>query len=117
VVSILWWLLWLTLTVRVLLPRVAMASTRTAAVLGILLGVVAASFVARLVEVDLVRGGVVTARGETAVRFEPAQSGTQYFSVNEGVRIDVTEERDDWLQVRRSDGRRGWIPKTAVTEL
>jgi tetratricopeptide (TPR) repeat protein len=117
VVGLLWWLLWLALIVRVVFPRFAIASTRSASMLGLLLVVIGASFAARLVEVDLVRAGVVTASGETAVRFEPTPSGTQYFSVNEGVRVDVTEEREDWLQVRRSDGRRGWIPKSAVTEM
>lgn len=116
-VSILWWLLWSALTVRALLPRFGIAGARVASVLGVLLVMVGTSFAARLAHVDLVRPAVVTATGETPVRFEPAQTGTQYFTLSEGVRIEVTEQRADWLQVRRGDGRRGWVPKDAVTEL
>jgi tetratricopeptide (TPR) repeat protein len=113
----LWWLLWLVLVVRLLWPRAATVSARVASIAGVLLLLIVPSLGARLAQVDLVRPGVVTAAGDTPVRFEPAESGTQYFTVNEGVSIDVTEEREGWLQVRRGDGRRGWIPRSAVTEL
>jgi tetratricopeptide (TPR) repeat protein len=116
-VAVLWWVLWLALIARFLWPRASVASTRAAFAAGAVLLLVTPSFGSRLAQVDLVRPGVVTASGETPVRFEPTETGTQYFTVNEGVSIEVTEERDAWLQIRRSDGRRGWIPRSAVTEL
>ena len=51
------------------------------------------------------------------MRFEPAVSGTVHFSVTQGTRVQVLDVREDWWQVARCDGRRGWIEKDALEEL
>jgi len=51
------------------------------------------------------------------VRFEPSATGTEHFPAAPGTELDITGESDDWLQVRRGDGRRGWIPRAAVERL
>ncbi len=60
---------------------------------------------------------VVVGVGEAAARFEPAEDGTVHFSLPEGTKVEVTEEREGWLQVSRCDGRRGWVPSTALITL
>jgi SH3-like domain-containing protein len=76
--------------------------------------IVAGSLAFRVQTVDLRHDAVVVEPGETAVRFEPSASGTEHFGVREGAVLEITDERDDWVQVRRRDGRRGWIPARAV---
>ena len=66
---------------------------------------------------DWQRHAVVLKREETPVRFEPAVSGTVHFSVTQGTRVQVLDVREDWWQVARCDGRRGWIEKDALEEL
>ena len=60
---------------------------------------------------------VVISSGEAPTRFEPAQNGTGHFVLNEGSLVRVVETRDNWVEVARCDGRRGWIEKSAVEEL
>jgi SH3-like domain-containing protein len=76
--------------------------------------VVGASFAERLWTVDLTPAAIVVRPGETSVRFEPTATGTEHFKVAEGTRLEITAEHEGWMQVRRSDGRRGWIQVEAV---
>jgi hypothetical protein len=117
VVSLCWVAFWALLTARLLLPRLRVGLGRAAAVAAVGYLVLAGSFGLRLAEVELRDAAVVTAAGETPVRFEPSATGTQHFPVTAGTRLDVTEERDGWLQVRRDDGQRGWIQAEAVERL
>ena len=66
---------------------------------------------------DWQRHAVVLKQEETPVRFEPAVSGTVHFSVTQGTRVRVFDVREDWWQVARCDGRRGWVEKDALEEL
>jgi SH3-like domain-containing protein len=60
---------------------------------------------------------VITAGGDTAARFEPAENGTLHFTLKEGSLVRVLEARAGWVQVARCDGRRGWVEQQAVEEL
>lgn len=60
---------------------------------------------------------VVTDTQEAAARFEPADDGTVHFTLPEGSTVEVTDERQGWLQVARCDGRRGWVPAAALERL
>jgi tetratricopeptide (TPR) repeat protein len=60
---------------------------------------------------------VVTDTQETAARFEPAEDGTVHFTLPTGTKVEITEERQGWLQVARCDGRRGWVPEAALERL
>ena len=66
---------------------------------------------------DWQRRAVVLIEQETPVRFEPAISGTVHFSVRQGTMVQVLDAREDWWQVARCDGRRGWIEKSVLEEL
>ena len=112
--SLCWWALWLLLAARVLWPGQRLGLGRAAWVAVALYLIVAGSLGLRLAELELRDTAIVTAAGGTSVRFEPSTTGTEHFPVAPGTGLDITEERDDWLQVRRADGRRGWIPRDAV---
>lgn len=60
---------------------------------------------------------VVVGAKDTPARFEPAEDGTVHFTLPEGTEVQVTEERQGWLQIVRCDGRRGWLPKSALETL
>ena len=75
------------------------------------------SLAAQMLGDDWQRQAVVTAEGETPARFEPAENGTVHFSLKEGSLVRVLDSRQDWLQIARCDGRRGWLPKNTVGEL
>ncbi len=79
--------------------------------------VVTLSLAQQLRTSDWQRHAVVLEQEDTPVRFEPAASGTVHFSVTQGTRVQVLDVREDWWQVARCDGRRGWIEKDALEEL
>ena len=79
--------------------------------------VVTLSLVQQLRTSDWQRHAVVLKQADTPVRFEPAPSGTVHFSVTQGTRVQLLDIREDWWQVARCDGRRGWVEKDALEEL
>ena len=79
--------------------------------------VIILSLVQQLRTSDWQRHAVVLNQEDTPVRFEPAASGTAHFFVTQGTRVQVLDVREDWWQVARCDGRRGWIEKDALEEL
>jgi hypothetical protein len=112
-----WAVLWTLLTIRTMLGRPVPALAHAAGVAALLSVVFGASLVLRLVQLDAGSRAVVIAAAATPVRFEPVATGTEHFIVTAGVGLDVLEARDDWLQVRRADGRRGWLPAASVEML
>ena len=113
----LWFGLWVLLALRLVVQRAPAAFSRGAWAAGVLLMLATGSLVLRIGDVELTRSAVVTAAGETAVRFEPSASGTQHFVVKEGAVLHVTGQREGWLQVQRHDGRRGWVRADALATL
>jgi tetratricopeptide (TPR) repeat protein len=89
----------------------------TAAAAGALVVVSSTSLAEQVLADDWQRQGVLVTSGETPARFEPADNGTVHFTLKEGSLIRILDTRQGWLQIARCDGRRGWLPKSAVGEL
>jgi tetratricopeptide (TPR) repeat protein len=103
--------------VRRLLPAMARSAARAALALALVLAVVASSAVYRLVTIDLPARAVVVAPEGATVRFEPSAGGTAHFTAKTGAVLRVLSIRDEWAQVARADGTRGWIPTDAIALL
>jgi tetratricopeptide (TPR) repeat protein len=114
VVALLWIVFWGTLAVALVVAPTRPMWRRAAWAAGLLLVFFAANLAVRLWDTELTRTAVVTAGGETAVRFEPAESGTEHFRAREGDMLVVGGENGGWYRVERADGRRGWIPAAGV---
>ena len=85
--------------------------------LAVLLFVMTTSLIQQARTDDLQRKAVVLAKEDSPVRFEPADNGTVHFSVTQGTLIQILDIREDWWQVARCDGQRGWIEKDVLEEL
>jgi tetratricopeptide (TPR) repeat protein len=112
--AVLWWVIWGLLSARLLWPPARATVGRVVAAVAVLALIVGLSLAVRVGSVEVPGAAVVVASGDTPVRFEPSANGTEHFVVTPGVDVTVREERDGWLLVARADGRRGWIPATAV---
>ena len=53
--------------------------------------------------------GAVTIAPKTEALFGPYDSATKFFTLPEGMRVNVLGKKDEWLKVRRSDGNVGWV--------
>ena len=81
-------------------------------------GVIVGSSLARQLFVDdWQRPAVLLAAGETPIRFEPSETGTEHFVLKQGALVHILDTRSDWHQIARCDGRRGWVAAENVGEL
>ena len=48
------------------------------------------------------------------VKSTPDTSGTDLFTVHEGLKVRITDEAANWIEVRFANGNKGWIMKDAV---
>jgi len=83
------------------------------------LAVLIASLALLYVQFDAVairKEAVVTARN-TDARFEPTETATTFFTLNEGETIAVISSRGEWIKVKRSDGKQGWITGSNIEAL
>jgi uncharacterized protein YgiM (DUF1202 family) len=59
------------------------------------------------------RGAVLISANSDA-RFEPIEDATIHFTLYEGTKIYVIQQKKDWFKIRRQDGKVGWINKDDV---
>jgi len=61
------------------------------------------------------QGVIVVAAAEA--RFAPLADSTVHFKLQEGTKIVIREDRDQWLLVERADGQQGWVNAPAVSRM
>jgi tetratricopeptide (TPR) repeat protein len=88
-----------------------------AAGLAVLVLISSTSLAQQVLTDDWQSQAVVVSTGDAPARFEPAGNGTVHFILKEGSLVRVVETRDNWIEVARCDGRRGWVEKSAIEEL
>jgi tetratricopeptide (TPR) repeat protein len=79
-----------------------------AAVFLILFIVVLPSFISSVYESEFQKKAVIMVK-EADVRFEPNDDATVHFKLHEGAVIQVTRTQNGWNQIRRNDGKMGWL--------
>jgi tetratricopeptide (TPR) repeat protein len=88
---------------------------RQALVLSILLGLFfIVGFVGLRGKIALLnREGVVIVE-QVDAKFEPMDKATAYFTLYEGMKVEVTSSKDNWYKVRRQDNKSGWVEKSTL---
>lgn len=46
---------------------------------------------------------------------QPAENGTKLFVIHEGLKVEGLEEMENWVKIKLSDGKTGWIKKDYLT--
>jgi SH3-like domain-containing protein len=44
----------------------------------------------------------------------PDQSGNDIFVLHEGTKVTVDDKVGEWLEIRLSDGNKGWVPLNSI---
>ena len=65
-------------------------------------------FYAKYEEAIVKTKAVIIAEG-TDCKFEPFISATTFFTLTEGEDVTVIASKKDWVKIRRTDGKQGWI--------
>ncbi len=55
--------------------------------------------------------------GKAEARFAPAADATVHFSLPEGAKVAVLEDRGGWSFVERADGQQGWVQSQAIERI
>jgi len=58
---------------------------------------------------------VTVSSGEA--KFEPWEASTTHFKIKEGVKVLILKMEDDWIKIKRQDGKLGWILKENVEKI
>src|SRR5574344_1302371 len=45
---------------------------------------------------------------------EPSPSGKVLFVVHEGLKVEITSEMSDWVEIKIPNGEKGWVTKTEI---
>ncbi len=69
--------------------------------------------VLRIQDLNNYKYGVIVANRVDVVS-SPEGKGTEIFSLHEGVKVQAEKQADEWLQIRLSDGKVGWVKKSAI---
>jgi SH3-like domain-containing protein len=48
------------------------------------------------------------------LKSSPDQNGNDLFILHEGTRVEIEDKLGEWLEVRISDGNKGWIESSAL---
>jgi len=49
-----------------------------------------------------------------AVKSMPDSSGTELFTIHEGLKVSVTDAVDTWVEIALPNGNKGWIESDAI---
>lgn len=62
--------------------------------------------------IEHMRSAIVLVK-EVNARFEPREDATVHFKLYAGSRISLIKTRDDWSQIKREDGKIGWVESSS----
>ena len=65
----------------------------------------------------VIRKEAVVVGPSADARFEPIETATTFFTLNEGETITVISSKGEWIKVKRPDGKQGWIKGSGVEKL
>jgi len=61
------------------------------------------------------RTGAVLMTPSAVVKSTPSSSGTDLFILHEGTHVEIVDNTmKDWVEVRMSDGKEGWLRRTEI---
>ncbi|MBN1526230.1 MAG: hypothetical protein JW919_01415 [Candidatus Omnitrophica bacterium] len=72
-----------------------------------------ASFTLRYIYERVVKHGVVLQK-EVACAYEPIDKSATHYTLREGDKVVIMKTREGWRQIKRRDGKAGWVKKEAV---
>ena len=54
---------------------------------------------------------------EVAVKAAPTDISEEIFQLHEGTKVQITDSVENWLQIKLTDGKVGWLTKEAIQTL
>lgn len=83
-------------------------------ILAILLSLVCIHYAGEQRDRILQRDYAIILTPSVVVRSSPAESGTQLFTIHEGLKVRVRSTLSGWSEIELSDGNVGWMPSSGL---
>lgn len=74
------------------------------------------AFAIRYYDEEFLKRGVVVVKNAEC-RYEPIDKSTVFYKLQEADDVLILKTRDGWTQIKRGDGKVGWVPADAVGEI
>lgn len=87
------------------------------ALLMLLFSVFSVSFSARNNRLVLNSDKAIIMTPQVNGKSSPDQSGTDLFLLHEGTKVTIGDNVGEWLEIRLSDGNKGWVPSNCLEKL
>jgi len=111
IASGMYFLILIVIAAGVIFPK--MRRHRLIPIIALIAGILFTSFCV-VVKAKEISSAAVVMVSETSAFFGPFDSATKFFTLYEGMPVEVLKSKDDWLKVRRRDGKSGWIKEDKV---
>jgi len=82
----------------------------------VIFGMIISLLIVKINREQTVISGVVVEQSIT-VKTSPDPKSTDAFVIHEGLKVNLEDNLDDWVKIRLSDGKVGWIENIAVEEI
>ncbi|MGB2601513.1 MAG: SH3 domain-containing protein [Candidatus Omnitrophota bacterium] len=64
-----------------------------------------------------IKTGAVAIVPKADAFFGPFDTATKFFTLNEGVNVNIMKLKDDWVKIRRADGKIGWVKESEIQKI
>jgi SH3-like domain-containing protein len=64
-----------------------------------------------------IKTGAVTVVPKADAFYGPFDTATKFFTLNEGVYVNVMKGKGDWVKVKRADGKIGWVKADEIEKI
>ena len=64
-----------------------------------------------------IKTGAIAIVPKTDAFFGPFDTATKFFTLNEGVHVNIMKSKDDWVKIRRADGNIGWVKESEIQKI
>ena len=61
--------------------------------------------------------GVITANGVNTYSGPYYGENTVLFRINEGIRVEIQQTQENWIEIILIDGKKGWVPTESMRRL
>jgi len=75
-----------------------------------------AAFAMRYYDEDMVKRGIIVQK-KVECKYEPIDKSTTYYTMREGNAVVILKTKDAWRQIKRPDGKIGWVLKESVEQI
>lgn len=65
-------------------------------------------------KIGLIGKEAIVLEPQAYVRFEPFKKATVFFELPQGTKVDILQQKEKWVKIKRQDGKAGWTTQESL---